>query len=89
MVTTGAITNRIDRLEERGLVERTTSPTDRRRVIVRLTPLGLDLVQEVAPTHLATEEQILTELSPRARDQLVASLRKVLLSLGDAAADEG
>src|SRR5215204_3059864 len=45
MVTTGAITNRIDRLEERGLVER-VSAADRRKVIVRLTPAGLRLVEE-------------------------------------------
>src|SRR5690242_6024565 len=37
MVTSGTMTNRVDRLEERGLVERTPSPTDRRAVHVGLT----------------------------------------------------
>jgi len=46
MVTTGAITNRIDRLEERELVER-RGAADRRKVIVRLTPQGRALVDEV------------------------------------------
>src|SRR5918994_3935921 len=46
MVTTGAITNRIDRLVERGFVERARTD-DRRKVIVRLTKSGLDLVDEV------------------------------------------
>src|SRR5947209_19402481 len=53
MVTTGAITNRIDRLEQRGYVER-AGADDRRKVIVRLTPEGLDLVESVVDAHLAT-----------------------------------
>ena len=66
MVTTGAITNRIDRLAARGLVER-VGATDRRKVIVRLTPAGLALVDEVAVAHMATEREILADLSPRQR----------------------
>ena len=53
MVTTGAITNRIDRLEQLGLVVRATSD-DRRKVIVRLTKQGLDLVDEVVDAHMST-----------------------------------
>jgi DNA-binding MarR family transcriptional regulator len=79
MVTTGAITNRVDRLEQRGLVERTTTD-DRRKVIVRLTEKGLALVDEVAVTHLDTEREILSTLSAR---QLVQLLRTTLLGLGD------
>ena len=82
MVTTGAVTNRVDRLEERGLVERTTAD-DRRKVIVRLTKKGLDLVDEVAVTHLETERQILAVLSPRQQRDLVQLLRTTLLGLGD------
>lgn len=62
MVTTGAITNRIDRLEERGLVER-GSTSDRRKVLVRLTPKGLALVDEVVHAHLGTERDLLSPLS--------------------------
>ncbi|MBI4933788.1 MAG: MarR family transcriptional regulator [Actinobacteria bacterium] len=82
MVTTGAITNRIDRLEERGLVER-VSAADRRKVIVRLTPKGKALVDEVVHTHMATEEEILSALSPRQRADLAALLRTSLLALDD------
>src|SRR5262245_25508245 len=82
MVTTGAITNRIDRLEERGFVERAGSP-DRRKVIVRLTPAGLDLVERVAVAHMATEGEILGALSSRQRDELAKLLRTTLLHLGD------
>ena len=83
MVTTGAITNRIDRLEARGLVERSPSETDRRKVIVRLTADGLSLVDEVAETHLATEHQLLDPLSQKQQSALANSLRALLLELGD------
>lgn len=87
MVTTGAVTNRIDRLEQRGLVERATS-SDRRKVIVRLTKRGLDTVDEVATTHLETERQILSPLSARQHHDLAGLLRILLVSLGDHAPSE-
>jgi DNA-binding MarR family transcriptional regulator len=86
MVTTGAVTNRIDRLEERGLVERTRT-RDRRKVVVRLTEKGLDLVDDVVHGHMATEREILAVLSPRQQRELTGLLRTVLVSLGDRAAD--
>jgi DNA-binding MarR family transcriptional regulator len=84
MVTTGAVTNRIDRLEQRGLVERVAS-SDRRQVIVRLTKKGLDTVEEVAVTHLETEGEILAALTPRQRRDLANLLRTTLVALGDTA----
>jgi DNA-binding MarR family transcriptional regulator len=87
MVTTGAITNRIDRLSERGFVERAAAE-DRRKVLVRLTPAGLAKVDEVVDTHLATEREILGALSDRQRDDLARLLRATLLSLGDAAGSQ-
>ena len=87
MVTTGAITNRIDRLEERGFVER-AGATDRRKVIVRLTPRGLALVDEVVQPHMATEREILAALSPRQRRELADLLRATLVALGDRPGDE-
>ncbi len=82
MVTTGAITNRIDRLEKRGLVERKTT-TDRRKVIVRLTPEGYDLANEVVVTHQAAEQEILEPLTERQRGLMAGHLRRLLLHLGD------
>ena len=84
MVTTGAITNRIDRLEQRGLVER-AGADDRRKVIVRLTQEGLRLVDEVATTHMATERELLAHLSEEQRDELAQLLRVSLLAFGDEA----
>lgn len=83
MVTTGAITHRIDRLEQRGLVERDASADDRRKVIVRLTRDGLALVDEVVHTHLATERALLAGLTRAEQAALGATLRKLLLELGD------
>ena len=82
MVTTGAITNRIDRLEQLGLVVRASSD-DRRKVIVRLTKQGLQLVDEVVDTHMSTERAILAQLSSRQQHDLANLLRTVLIGLGD------
>lgn len=82
MVTTGAITNRIDRLEQRGLVERAAA-TDRRKVVVRLTPEGLALVDEIVVAHLDFERELLDGLSARQQRDLAGLLRTTLLSLGD------
>ncbi len=85
MVTTGAITNRIDRLEQRGLVERAAS-SDRRKVIVRLTKQGFDTVEKVVDPHLAAEREILAGLSEREQHDLARLLRTTLLHIGDHAA---
>lgn len=82
MVTTGAVTNRIDRLEQRGLVERVAT-SDRRKVIVRLTELGRTTVDDVFVGHLAAEREILDVISPRQRQDLAHVLRLLLLGLGD------
>ena len=82
MVTTGAMTNRVDRLVARGLVERAAAG-DRRKVLVRLTPAGRALVDEVAPGHLATEREVLSVLTARQQRDLVHLLRVLLVGLDD------
>ena len=82
MVTTGAITNRVDRLEQRGLVERAADP-DRRKVTVRLTKTGFDTVEAVIQSHLATERELLSALSQRQQHELANLLRTTLVALGD------
>lgn len=84
MITTGAVTNRVDRLEQRGLVVRARTD-DRRKVIVRLTSAGLDLVDDVVSAHMDTERAILADLSAEQRGELAKALRIVLLTLGDEA----
>jgi len=82
MVTTGAMTNRIDRLEALGFVERRPGH-DRRTVIVALTDAGRAKVDEVSTSHMATERDLLAALTPKQQDQLATLLRTVLLSLDD------
>ncbi|MFD8994683.1 MarR family winged helix-turn-helix transcriptional regulator [Streptomyces abikoensis] len=83
MVTSGAITQRLDRLEARGLVIRTRSDHDGRSVVVSLTDEGRALIDRVLPDHVATEERVLAALSPGEREALAGSLRTLLESLGD------
>ena len=75
MVTSGAITQRLDRLETRGLVRRRPHPGDGRVVLVTLTPTGRELVDRVLPDHLATEERLLAALTPEQRATLAGLLR--------------
>ncbi|WP_328520024.1 MarR family winged helix-turn-helix transcriptional regulator [Kribbella sp. NBC_00359] len=83
MVTSGAISQRLDRLEARGLVTRAPSETDGRGVRVTLTAEGLRLIDAVLPTHVDTESRLLAGLSGTERDQLAGLLRTLLESLGD------
>ncbi|WP_432876340.1 MarR family winged helix-turn-helix transcriptional regulator [Kribbella sp. CA-245084] len=83
MVTSGAISQRLDRLETRGLVTRAPSETDGRGVQVTLTAKGLKLIDKVLPTHVDTEAQLLSGLSTAERDHLAGLLRTLLESLGD------
>lgn len=81
MVTSGAITQRLDRLEEDGLVKRTPSDSDGRGVHVTLTEDGLSLIKETLPDHLETENRILAALTRKERGELADLLRKLLESL--------
>jgi DNA-binding MarR family transcriptional regulator len=80
MRTSGAITHTLRRLEHGGLIERTSNPADLRTLYVRLTPAGRDLVDRVAPLHLANEHRMLAALSPDDRDVLAGLLRRLLIS---------
>lgn len=75
MITSGAMTNRIDRLEERGFVKRVSSPTDGRQVLVTLTRKGTKKLDVVLLDHAANELDILSALDPDQRAQLVELLR--------------
>lgn len=81
LLSSGAMTNRIDRLEERGLVERLPEPGDRRKVRVRLTDAGVDLIDHAMDTHVASLADAFDVLEPAEREQLGALLRRVLAKL--------
>jgi DNA-binding MarR family transcriptional regulator len=79
LVTSGTMTNRVDRLAARGLVERSPDPTDRRGVIVRLTPAGLHTVDAAFEELLAAEAALLADLPATDRDHLARLLRTLLI----------
>lgn len=77
MVTSGAVTKRVDRLERAGLVARKPDPHDRRGVRVGLTPVGLELVDQAVEEHVANEERLLADLTRAEREQLARLLRRL------------
>lgn len=79
LVTSGTMTNRVDRLAARGFVERNPDPEDRRGVLVRLTPEGKQAVDGAFEALLEAEATFLTELSESEQHQLADLLRQLLV----------
>ena len=79
-LSTGAMTNRLDNLEEQGLVERLPDPDDRRALRVKLTPKGHDLWQEMAELQAGKELQVASALDEGERKELNDLLRRLVLS---------
>lgn len=84
LVTSGTMTNRIDRLAEHGLVERLPSPDDRRGVLVQLTTEGLARVDGALADLLESEHALLHDLDDTDRVRL-ADLLRVLVAPFDGA----
>ena len=78
LVTSGTMTNRVDRLVARDLVERHPAPNDRRGVIVRLTPEGMTVVDAALADLIAHEQALLGDLGTAERADLAALLRRLL-----------
>jgi DNA-binding MarR family transcriptional regulator len=78
MVTSGTMTNRVDRLAGRGLVERHPDPEDRRGVLVRLTAEGKTAVDGAFTALLVAERALLADLPPSAQNDLAGLLRRLL-----------
>jgi|GEM_PF-2191633 hypothetical protein len=74
------MTNRLDRLESMGLVERLADPADRRGRLVGLSPKGLELVDAALLDHIENEERLLAGLTAEDRAALAGLLRKLLIS---------
>ncbi len=81
MITSGTLTNRIDRLEDRELISRQRDPDDGRVVLVALTPEGFALVDAAVAAHTANQLGLLDALTAAERRQLVDLLRALSLSL--------
>lgn len=78
MVTSGAMTARLARLQEVGLVARRPDPDDGRALLAELTPAGLATIDELVVRHLEREEELLAALSQAERELLSGLLRPLL-----------
>jgi len=76
MVTSGAVTKRVDRLEAQGYVTRTVSAVDGRSRTIALTDAGRSLIDELFPRHVDNERRLLAGLSTAERDELARLLEK-------------
>ncbi|MGL5824711.1 MAG: MarR family winged helix-turn-helix transcriptional regulator [Nocardioides sp.] len=78
LVTSGTMTNRVDRLVSRKLVSRHPDSADRRGVLVRLTPAGKERLDDAFEALLAAEQSLLADLSGADQGELSALLRRLL-----------
>jgi DNA-binding MarR family transcriptional regulator len=83
LVSSGAMTNRIDRLVDRGLVERRTDPDDGRGILVTMTTAGRRTVDAAIERLLAAEDALLSDVDLADRSRLAELLRTLSLTLGD------
>ncbi|WP_051706378.1 MarR family winged helix-turn-helix transcriptional regulator [Nocardioides aequoreus] len=81
IVTSGAVSKRVDRLEARGLVRRTVCADDARGRDVQLTDEGVRFTDELVARHWANEERLLGALDEGEQEQLVGLLRRLLVDL--------
>jgi DNA-binding MarR family transcriptional regulator len=81
LLSSGAMTNRIDRVEAMGLVVRLRDPSDRRGVIVQLTPAGRKLADRAFTTHVAELKTLLEGLPAADRKVLTKLLSGLLCEL--------
>ena len=77
LVSSGTMTNRIDRLVSAGLVERRTDPRDGRGILVEMTPRGLTRVDAAITRLVDAESGLLSSLTPADRARLAGLLRKL------------
>jgi len=81
MLSTAAMTNRLDRLESAGLVGRQLDPDNRRSILVSLTGDGRKVVDLAVAEHVANEERLLASLTAADRAQLDRLLSTLLAGL--------
>ncbi|WP_456695304.1 MarR family winged helix-turn-helix transcriptional regulator [Aeromicrobium sp. P5_D10] len=79
LVTSGTMTNRVDRLVRKGLVERLPDPADRRGVQVSLTDSGRIAVDGALDALLEAEQRLLVALAPDETASIISALRKLSL----------
>jgi DNA-binding MarR family transcriptional regulator len=81
MLSSGAMTNRLDRMEKAGLVRRVPDPTDRRGVLVEMTHKGGDVLDRAVMSSAKEDADIVNVLNAKEKKQLNELLRKLLENL--------
>lgn len=81
MLSSGAMTNRLDRLEQAGLIERRDDPGDRRGILVGLTRAGLARIEAAVTDHVANEARVLRDLTKGEQADLAQLLRKLVAAV--------
>ena len=81
MISSGGMTDRLDRLERAGLVIRRPDPKDRRGKLIVLTDPGKRLIDEALSRHVANEERLLLSLTETEQETLSALLKKLIAGL--------
>ena len=80
-VSTGAMTNRLDKLERRGLIRRTPDPNDRRGVLLELTETGQSQLEEYVEAGAGRERELVDDLTMAEKRELNELMSKLLASL--------
>ncbi|WP_045373882.1 MarR family winged helix-turn-helix transcriptional regulator [Vibrio campbellii] len=78
MLTSGAMTNRLDKLEKKGLIAREHSKEDRRSVTVELTTKGFELIDSLIEQHLQAQHELMGSLSSAEKGQVNQALKLLL-----------
>jgi DNA-binding MarR family transcriptional regulator len=81
VLTSGAVTHRVDALERAGLVQRAGGQPDRRSTLVGLTEKGIAVIDAAMGTHMECEEAMIASLPAADRAALAALLKKLLVSM--------
>lgn len=83
LMTAGGMTVRLNRLQQAGLVDRRPNPNDGRGVLVRLTQMGREVIDDALPTILEAQAGTVSVLDQPKQDLLATLLRELLVGLGD------
>jgi DNA-binding MarR family transcriptional regulator len=81
MISSGGMTDRLDRLERAGLIERRPDPKDRRGKLIALTAAGKRVIDETIGRHVANEVRLLSVLTSVEQKKLNALLKKLIAAL--------
>ena len=83
LISSGAMTHRLDGLARSGLIERVPAPNDGRSLLVKLTASGLATIDAAITAHLDAEVGLVASLSKQDQEFLQEVLRRLLLAHGD------